>query len=315
MRHAARISYGPMNTTTTRAKTIHDLATRLLAIYGDGATGKRRRQVARDCARRAVEESDDRPEAPRLDFRPGVGSGRAAHWHLGTYRRICVVAQTIRRALGWTGDDVRFAARAVVRDADLGSVAYLELVIRCPHLPGWAADGHVGRVRALGADDWRTPRWLRSFAELRHVDDRAAIEILCWAAFVERVIRPAFGVAEGERLLRDLRADPELRVSGYLASTIIAVRSGDSTGDYRQCSGCESYAYLASRTDVHDLLLSRAPVGASGPGWEQTYPHETERAARLSAAGWQHTLRMSDSIWHAPADPSSPHPHLPISRA
>jgi hypothetical protein len=291
----------PRNIMTQNIRSIHARAISLLDIYGEGKRGKTRRQIARECARRAVEESDDQPGVPRLDFRPGIGSGRAADWHLGTYREICVVAETIRRTIGWSGDDVRIAARATVRSRDTGSAAYIDLILRCPSLPNWAADGHVGRVRALGADDWRTPRWLRSFAPLRHIDDRMAIEILCWAAYAERVLQPAYGVAEGKRLLCDLQANPALYISGYLASTILAVRSGDASGDYRACSGCEHYTYLASRTDVHDLLLARAPEGASGPGWEQTFPHEHERIARLRAAGWNHTLRMSDSIWHAPA--------------
>lgn len=295
-------------------ESIHSRAIALLAIFGSGHAGKPRLRIMRECVQRAIEESDDRPDAPRLDFRPGIGSGRAADWHLGTYRRICVAARTIHRTLGWTGDDVRAAARIVVRDGDLGLAAYVEAVLRCPRLPHWAAGGHVGRVRSLGADGWRSLRWLRSFAPLREVDDRTAIEILCWAAYAERVLRPAYGVDEGERLLSDLRADPSLTVSGYLASTILAARSGDATGDYRGCSGCESYTYLMTRADVHDFLLSRAPVGASGPGWEQTFPHERERIERLVDAGWRHTLRMSDSIWHAPTDPTSPHPHLPISR-
>ena len=286
--------------TTTANPSIHHRAIALLGIYGQGKKGKARLRVARECAERAVEESDDQPSLPRLDFRPGIGSGRRAEWHLGTYRRLCVAAETLRRTLGWTGEDIRIAARAMIRSGDLGSVAYLDVVLRGLSLPNWAAGGHIARVRALGVDDWRTPRWLRTFESLRHIDDRTAIEILCWSAYVERVIRLAYGVAEGDRLLRDLRADPGLRVSGYLANTILAVRSGNAGGDYSGCAGCESYAYLASRADVHDFLLSRAPVGESGPGWEQTFPHETERMARLSAAGWHHTLRMSDSIWHSP---------------
>ena len=182
-------------------------------------------------------------ESCRLDFRPGIGSGRSAHWHAPTYRRYALCAQRAHETLGCTGE----AARAVARGS---------LSVDYPSSQTWPVAG------AVGPRDW--PTWY------------------------QREVVPAIAEDEAQRTLAEVRGGG--RISGYLVDSVLSWQ-GRGGYDYSHCSGCEQYTWFAAHPETWAELLAAAPIGASGEGWEQTYPHEHERAARLAAAGWTQIFR------------------------
>lgn len=115
-----------------------------------------------------------------------------------------------------------------------------------------------------------------------------------WRWHVERVLAEQSAAAQWSRCL----ADPDYRISGYLAESILEWRQGKQ--GYIGCNGCDSYADHYAHPERWETLLAHAPTGAIGDGWEQVYPHEHARAERLRAAGWRETLRVNDSLFTAP---------------
>jgi hypothetical protein len=224
--------------------------------------------------------------------RTGPGSGRAADWLDVGFHALARTALQVHRETEYRDDVCRTIARTL--HARTG---------------GW--DGLARDTAALAALPPCTaePRyWNRGYTEAfdremsshaKSPSDRAAPEgVVRWRLWAAWNLSRALAEAEREDRLSALACDPELKISGYLADSVLSYQTGGGRGhDYAGCSGCASYAAHRDHPEDWDLLASRAPVGASGDGWEQVFPHEHERQARLVAAGWHETLRTSDSVY------------------
>ena len=227
-----------------------------------------RRAALRRAARQAVEiERPAQPTAAWLEHKSLVA------------RHYAVAAQTVHRECGCSGQTVREIVRAMTR-TDAGRLAAIEALPPCPVDPVYWAPPSYSEQHWRAATHTPTPtnaqRW-----------------VLYWAWHVERAIAESDLDAE----LARLAAHPDARISGYLAESILSYQGVPCHDDYSGCSGCAWYALVRERPELWPRLMARAPRGASGDGWEQTYPHERARAAACEARGWEHTLRLSDSIW------------------
>lgn len=204
------------------------------------------------------------PVTGRLEDEPWVrpgpgrpintGSGRSADWCHISYLMYACYARTIHAVLGWSGEDVRQAARVLSRGTDSSKVR---------RLPDDAIGGLIGRIRAEAkwverpGVEW-TAAWAAGPFDYRpKLEPAAAVEALCWMAFRRLVLQPAWGTWELNRRLEELRLNPEKRASSYLVGEVRRLRGADIT-DFTGCSGCEYVAALAGRPEVHDFLLSRA---------------------------------------------------------
>lgn len=271
---------------TMTPMTVHENAKRLLDIYGTTPTKRGPRKLPRKARRKALEEAARKAvdemgvaETRHLerDFRPGIGSGRSADWHVAGFRYYATTAEAVHRGLGLSGEDVRRVTRYLRGKPNRDKVEDL------PRLDDSALGGLVGQIRREG----RYQPYMRKEGE--HV------EVLVWLAVNDLVVRPLLAEREAKYMLDRLHAEPARKISGYLADSILSWREGKR--GYEGCAGCESYLWLREHPETWDFLMSRAPTGVSGPGFEQVFPHERERRAKLLADGWCETLRMNDSVF------------------
>lgn len=245
------------------------------------------RAAMRRLARRAIAEAAERATAHLArDYRPGVGSGRTADWLDIGFRHYAITALLVHTECGYSGETVRQITR-VLRALCGGWPERRAENLRLDALPPcpvsavyWPSGGypeeHCRRMVAAGGADEHIQRWR-----------------LWYRWHVERAI----GEADARSLLARLAADPAARISGYLADSILSWRAGRS--GYEGCSGSAYMGWFRDHPEHWDTLLARAPIGKSGDGWEQVFPHERERAAAARARGWHETMRLSDSIWTA----------------
>ena len=270
------------------AKTLHTLVIDRVMIHGRIYDGRIKHVAAaiRRCVRDGVlakivteaRRDFDRSQYPERnrDFRSGVGSGRSAHWLDTSFARYSIIAQAIHRDTGWTGEAVRLATRAVMgysnaydHQSDLESLPPLPAsVTSAPWMTRVYSEEHESRMCAEYSPEAKR-----------------------WYYYIRWTLAAEFAAAEGKRVIEETG-----RISGYLAASILSWQ-GRGGRDYSGCSGCESYEWLRQHPEHWDSLLARAPQGATGDGWEQVYPHETERAERLQADGYYQTLRVNDSIY------------------
>ena len=124
---------------------------------------------------------------------------------------------------------------------------------------------------------------------------------IAWETWARSTGARAIGEYDAKALLGRLASDPNYRISGYLAASIMAWREGRD--GYENCSGCESYHIHRENPDSWDALMARAPEGATvrdeagEVSAEQVYPHEVRKREQLVALGWRETFRLNDSVW------------------
>lgn len=257
----------------------HWIAARIVA-------GKRRAQIRR-AAREAISRAD-KANTQHLDrdYRPGIGSGRTANCLALGFRHYAVAAQIIHRELGYSGEGVRKIAKAMSNDMqkNFGDLP------RCPIDPVYWDNGY-------------TEEFTRGMAA-SHADGQYGAPALTgeerensirWYLFREWHIAKAIGESDAMQLLARLTSDPSARICGYLADSIASWRVGKK--GYEGCAGYAHAAWFRDHPEHWDFLISRAPTGAKGDGWEQVFPHERNRASDLRARGWMECLRLNDSIW------------------
>lgn len=259
-----------------------------------------RRAALRRAAREAIRvwESSSTAHLYR-DYRPGIGSGRTAHWLDSSYARYAIIARTLHDTLGWSGERVRAAARRLIKHGNgLSQSTPVE------PLPDDVLSEERAEARANGAvkiprhaGTW-SPAWAASFSAGTEDD---GWRILDWWLWYETYAVPRIAEAEALGELARLRSDPGARISGYLADSIASWRAAKR--GYEGCSGSERYHYYRDRPELWPELLAHAPAGAvmrdafGEITAEQVYPHERERAKRLRDKGWYETMRLSDSIF------------------
>lgn len=197
------------------------------------------------------------------DYRPGVGSGRTADWLDIGFSRYAICAQAAHDTLGLTGEDCRAVARAAKRVDYPAHQAFIPAMETPESVAQMAPDSSYGN---------------------------------CWSAWYKLHVMPRIAEVEAKERLAMCDKNPSYRISGYLAASILYWRDGIGHS-YEGCSGCESYTWHRDHPEHWDTLLAHAPQGAKGPGWEQVFAHERDRAATLQAKGWFHTLRLEDSIY------------------
>lgn len=242
--------------------------TRLPSLIRRCERDGRLREIVRDAIRDT--EAEETAHLTR-DFRPGIGSGRAAHWYLWTYRRLAVVAEAIHRSAGLTGRVVSQIARWLVTADSLSDYDTRPDLPAVPDSVALVPAEHYGWITTAHGRRWH--EWMTAIG------------------------RPAIAAAEGAAEVAACEADPSYTISGYLAESILAWRGETGHHSYHGCAGNESYVWHRDHSEHWDLLMSHAPRGASGDGWEQVYPHERDRAEACRARGWMHTLRVSDSVY------------------
>lgn len=184
----------------------------------------------------------------------GVGSGRSAFWHAGSYQRYALICRLLHERLGrglgsramrrqrwagWTGERVRKVARLL---ADIGHHGTPEPlpsreVLAMALLPA----GHYDEVE-LG----------------RELRGEATPQAVQWKIWMERVVKPAWGRYVLDAHVEELRRDPAARTSSMVVGEIRRLRGAPDAHDMRHCSGCEYLGALAQVPELHDWLLSRA---------------------------------------------------------
>jgi hypothetical protein len=226
----------------------------------------RLRRIARDALRI---DGEERTSHLYRDTRPGIGSGRSAHWLDTGYERYAICAQAAHDSLGLSGE----ACRAVARGA--------RAVDYPAHDQRWypCEEPYPGGEYRLG----------------ERVDIALPAPYEHWCDWYAAAVVPRIAEHEALRRIARCMSDPEYQISGYLADSIMSWQQGQ-TG-YEGCSGCESYDWHRAHPETWPLLLAHAPAGESGDGWEQVYPHERDRRAKLVAMGWHETFRPGDSIF------------------
>jgi hypothetical protein len=198
--------------------------------------------------------------------------------------------ETIRRECGFDDETCLRVEQAIARDPGWSDPAALDALPPCPVEPvPW------GDVSAEGE------RWSRKQAR-RHYDysgfrDFYSDHAAKWVLYAEWHFRRAYATYFGERCVEQCRSSPGYCISGYLAESILQWKGVAGHSDYSSSSDCEYFHYLYEHPEHWDLLLAHAPTGKSGDGWEQTFPHEKDRIARLRAMGWHETFRMNDSVF------------------
>lgn len=295
-------------------QTLHQIAqsnfNTLLALYGTTKNGNRKRgwrngQQRKDAMKQAVSEAftsfgKRNSSSNYTGFRQGIDSGRNADWFQPTFERYQVTAQALHKALGLSGDQLRQAVLCVHNRESIGYN-----LKNAPHISGYALNGLINNIRGFGLyvsnkysynTNW-TATWAASF-EPCNGDTSIGIELLVWMAIVDHIVNPAIGEYEAKKLLSDLENNPKETISGYLASSINSWKKNES--GYECCSGHQSYNWFKNHHEYWDYLITRAPVGSTGDGWEQCFPHEEERMKKLQEAGWYCTLRLNDSIYSKP---------------
>ncbi len=269
-------------------ETLHQRCVRIWEIYRPRKYKSTRHLSAamRDTVQRAMSDYEQYPKRNR-DWRGwnrdgsrvGPGSGRTADWLDIGYEHYCVTARAVS-AMGYRDRDVSRITR-VLRTAhgrSLDDSPYDELYMTpCLEEPVYWHRGYGEEFdRCMATGNLNMYRWQ------------------LWARWNLARISAEY---DGQQRLAKIAGDPQYRISGYLAESILAYQDVPGHSGYEGCSGCESYAWHREHPEHWELLLSRAPVGASTPDAEQVYPHEIERRERLRAAGWFETLRMNDSVW------------------
>lgn len=248
----------------------------------------------------------DHPRVPEWIADRIVASMRRA-----ALRRAAREAVTIRQDRRWYKRDRRLIRETLAKslhrlgyqssDVDAISKA-LEGRLYC--WP-WGADAYLTALPAAPAETHYWDYGYSAQSQERWADERDP-RAAAWVLWLERDGQAAISKATLARVLSDLASDPTATISGYCAASILAY-AGRGGYDFAGCSGCAWYALLRDRPDLWDYLLSRAPTGAVLTDErgeilsEQVYPHEIARRDRLTAAGWLHTLRLNDSIYHRPS--------------
>lgn len=273
-------------------RTIHEKAIWLYRLYCDGKKTWRRRHMPRAVRDAIAAVGRESTAHLHRDFRPGIGSGRAAHWCQRSFEVYAVACRTIHRELGFRDAECRRIARVLQLHGDQmlapSRLKELAALPPCPidPMPWGAYNEEHCRMMAAGIPD--------------NGDARR------WYLYQRWHIGRAISEFDARERLAACERNPGYRISGYLAESILAWQAGaplsGSAGGhhcYAGCSGSESYVWHRDHPEQWDMLLSHAPVGAKGDGWEQVYPHERDRQADLEARGWFHTLRFSDSLYTA----------------
>lgn len=246
-------SSGPeLKARRSRRKDVRRALLRQAAVAGlERAAEEAVRPLARD-----FRGADGRPWCRwTLGVPLNIGSGRKAQWHHVTYLMYATFAETVHRELGWSGDDVRRAAKVLAEAPNLG---FRPRGLR--PMSDEAMDGRAGQIRTSGmtcisSSIW-TWQWLQGFSPgMTEVEARDA---LVWYAFMHEVAQPAWGHRYLEIQLAELRANPELHASSMLVGEVRRLRGATDATDFRGCSGCEHIAVLADHPECHDFILSRA---------------------------------------------------------
>ncbi len=196
-------------------------------------TSKRRaalKKAAREAVSRAAEINS---EHLCRDFSRGIGSGRAAHWFSGTFRRYSICARIAHETLGLSGESCRRVAREILTTGTMlgapGRATLWDAVAKKPvSIPG--------DPTPAGYTDWRD--WYR------------------------RNVEPEIARVEALSELADLRRGRQKYIGGYLADSIISWREGEQ--GFEGCSGSERYKYYRAHPEMWDELLSYSPTGAAG---------------------------------------------------
>lgn len=224
----------------------------------------------RERVRTGMRSHAKRSTGPSLDFRPGIGSGRRAHWHIGTFHQIQLLGPVIHKDS--QGQICGGVLRQLLRKIVLieNSAEYDKIDVPFPACMEQQPAEHYGWVKTENGAKWFAYR-------------RRRLDLVIGADHLDRV----------------LQADSP--ISGYLADSIMSWREGRK--GYEGCCGCEYMQVAKQRPEVWDQLMARAPIGEvrydddGNITCEQTYPHEHERIQRLRDAGWKETFRMNDSLW------------------
>lgn len=286
---------------TTHERAIQLFQTKV-TLYGKRwkVGSKARRQAMREAAREAVAEMGKRETVDlSRDYRPNIGSGRSADWLDIGFEHYQVEARALHKGLGLSGEELRKAVRVI---HSRGNTGYD--LSDVPHVPGTALDGLVGRIRSFGLyvsrkygyPTNRTITWAEGpFSGQAKRTSAQALDVLVWMAIVEHLVEPAIAEYDAKQTLKRINENPEAKISGYLASSIMSWSKGES--GYEDCSGCDSFRWFKERPEFWDLLMSRAPIGNKGGSWEQVFPHEHERRENLMARGWFETMRLNDSLF------------------
>jgi len=237
-----------------------------------------------------------------LDFRgwhrdgriEGPGSGRAADWLDVGFRNLAITTKTVHQLCGYSGDECRTIAHTLHCLPDgcgttPARIAQLNALPPCTYEPQYFDYGYTEQFERAAAGTLHN-----------HGDNLAGEHATTWSLFLRWEVGRAIAEADRKERLERIAANPNYRISGYLAASILAWKN-QGGHDYTGCSGCSSYAIHREHPEEWDLLLSRAPVGKKSKDAEQVFPHETERAAELRAHGWVETLRMNDSVFTPPA--------------
>lgn len=258
----------------------HEHAQRWLQIFASSGEEKKQRAAWRKATRfallrRAAQYGLEQADAeasrslardfrgadghPWRRWRPGqpmnVGSGRKAQWHHLTYLMYACFAEIIHRELGWSGDDIRRAAKVLTDAPNLG---FRPRGLR--QIPDEAMGGRAGQIRATGevridASTWSW-QWLRGF--MPDLTEAEARDALVWFAFMREVAQPAWGQRHLDFQLAELRANPERHAVSMLVGEVRRLRGATGVTDFRGCSGCEYLTAVADRPECHDFILSRA---------------------------------------------------------
>jgi hypothetical protein len=298
----------------TKSKSIHEIAQQLVNYWPTKNRIKdscpewiRERILAtsrRAHLRRVVKEAYAQEawhSRNTLDFRgwhrdgriEGPGSGRASDWSYYGFRDLAITAKIVHQLCGYSGDECRTIAHTLHRLPDgcgmtAARIAKLNALPPCTHIPRYFDHGYTEQFERNVAGTLHN-----------HGDGLAGEHATTWSLFLQWEVGRAIAEAERVDRLSRIAANPNYRISGYLAASILAWK-GQGGHDYTGGSGCSSYAIHREHPEEWDLLLSQAPVGKKSENAEQVFPHETARADELRARGWVETLRMNDSVFTNP---------------
>ena len=264
--------------------TIHKLAIRNLQYHPKRSRSymkrERRVRLMREAARDAIRaQGEQSTRHLARDYRPGIGSGRTAHWLKQSFKMYAMVAELAHTELGLKGEDCRRVAKAYLSCVDCGHNLPERSLEELPALP----------ISPVYWDNGYKEQFQRQQVAKR------SPHIQAWLLWFRWHVSKAIGERNARSILRQVADNPSYRIGGYLAESIISWMGGEQ--GYEGCAGSEHIAWLKQHSEFWGRLLARAPVGDSGDGWEQTFPHEHERMERLRAKGWYSTFRMNDTIW------------------
>lgn len=296
--------------------TIHEIAKETwrihCVVHGTPKNKFKRIKVMRECAREAYRAYEWRMNSDymprdyrewRPDWEPGmpfmIGSGRSAHWEHLNYLQYSVIAQLLHKHLGWSGQRVRNAARALQQGVDGGGHEWLP--------PADSPTQATLQIASLPPGHYDECYIQQEQQDLRNGVDAGLAVLRCqWHLWLSRVAAPAWGAFKIDHMIRRLKRDPEYHTPSDVVGEIRRLRGDTSVTDLRWCSGCQYLPLVETIPELHDWLLSRAApcktlklksgIDAVGVQFGQEYPPEFDHVLVLGLSG---ELRVRNSDWQS----------------